>query len=123
MKLLFNDVSIAAAIAQYLQGDWDEFNAVLLDDPIDEAALRRALVKVELNLEEAIEYCREGEFCSLFAQKIIGPIPIFGYSNSKQLISAYGSEEFVRAILSTCATRVIFNPQELASAEEFVERL
>ena len=40
----------------------------------------------------------------------------------QQLLSVYSSEA-VRALISNCSTKIIFNPQEVASAEELVDRL
>jgi Type IV secretion-system coupling protein DNA-binding domain len=122
MKLIFNNVRGAAASAQYLRGEWDGFNSVLFNNSIDLAAVRIAIASVEQEIGEKVEYCRVGEFCSLFTETTLGSIPILGYSNIEQLRLVYGSEE-VRAIISNCSTKVVFNPQEVASVEEMVNRL
>jgi hypothetical protein len=123
MKLILNNVAASNAIAYSLRGEWDGFNAVHFNNPIDLAALRiaLALVELELNLEEKIEYCWVGQFCFLFDRTTRDGIPI-GSPSLEQLRLLYGSEEVVRGFISD-GTNVIFHPQERASAKEIANRI
>lgn len=51
-----------------------------------------------------------------------GLVTILGFQNLVQMEKAYG-KELARAILGGCATKAIFNPQELDSAKMFSEFL
>jgi type IV secretory pathway TraG/TraD family ATPase VirD4 len=59
---------------------------------------------------------------ALATQRSAGGIAIVGYQDIGQLETRYGKET-ARTILSNCATKAIFNPQEIESARAFSEYL
>ena len=59
---------------------------------------------------------------ALATQRSAGGISIVGYQDIGQLETRYGRET-ARTILSNCATKVIFNPQEIESARTFSDYL
>lgn len=59
---------------------------------------------------------------ALATQRSAGGISVVGYQDIGQLETRYGRET-ARTILSNCATKAIFNPQEIESARTFSEYL
>jgi len=59
---------------------------------------------------------------ALATQRSAGGISVVGYQDIGQLETRYGRET-ARTILSNCATKAIFNPQEIESAKTFSEYL